>query len=74
MADIDLRRELERAYRCITGLHTAARDGKLPEVDVLAYQSPVIGAARRFVIEGKLDGAEYFEGKHVSVLHDALKL
>jgi len=74
MSDIDLRKELERAYRCICGLHTSIREGKLPEDAILAYQSPVIGAARRFVIEGKLDGADYFEGKHVSVLHDAQKL
>lgn len=69
-----LQEELERAYRCICGFHSFAREGKLPDDGMLAYQSPVIGAARRFVIQGALDGAAYFEGKPVTVLHDALKL
>lgn len=69
-----LRRELELAYRCICGFHTFARQDKLPDETMLTYQSPVIGAARRFVIEDALDGASYFEGKPVEVLHAALKL
>ena len=71
---VRLQEELERAYRCICGFHTFARNGKLPDEGMLAYHSPVIGAARRFVIEEKLDGAKYFEGKPIAVLHAALKL
>lgn len=72
-AEVDLRTELERAYRCICGLHTAIRKGELPGGPVLGYHSPTIAAARRFVTEGELDGSEYFIGKHVDVLHAALK-
>jgi hypothetical protein len=71
-----LTRELERAYRCIVGFSTAHRKGELLDSTAFAYHSPTIGAARRFVIEDtdEIDGADYFDGKHVSVLHDALKL
>lgn len=71
---MDMQEELERAYRCISGLYVSIQKGRLPPDDVLAYQSPVIGAARRFVVEGQLDGSKYFDGKSVDVLHAALKL
>lgn len=74
MSKPELREELERAYRCICGFHTMMRKGELLDRTAFAYHSPTIGAARRFVIEGKLDGARYFEGKQIEVLHDALKL
>ena len=74
MTEIDLRKELERAYRCICGFHTALRKGELLDKTTTAYHSPTIAAARRFAIEGKLDGAEYFIGKKVDVLHNALKM
>lgn len=74
MADIDLKRELERAYRCICGFSTARRKGDILDDTAFAYHSPTIGAARRFVLDGQLDGAAYFEGKPVDVLHKALDL
>jgi hypothetical protein len=67
-----LTNELERAYRCICGFHTAMRKGQLIDRTAAAYHSPTIGAARRFVKEGTLDGADYFIGKPVEVLHRAL--
>jgi hypothetical protein len=64
--------ELERAYRAIRGFWTAAQNGLVPDQTMLAYHSPTIGAACRFVATGELDGAEYFIGKPVEVLHEAL--
>ena len=74
MAEVDLRKELECAYRCICGFHTALRKGELLDLTATAYHSPTIAAARRFVVEHELDGAEYFIGKQIDVLHNALKL
>ena len=68
----DLEKELARAYRCIRGFWTAAKEGNVIDKTALAYHSPTIGAACRFVADGALDGAEYFIGKNVSVLHQAL--
>ena len=63
--------ELQRAYRCIQGLHTSFLKGSSFSE---SYHALTLGAAKRFVYKGELDGSVYFEGKHVSVLHDALKL
>ena len=65
------RTEQGRAYRCIQGMHNALKKGgEFPE----AYHSPTIGAAKRFVFEGALDGSDYFIGKPVDLLHKALAL
>jgi hypothetical protein len=73
-AEIDrLTSELERAYRCIVGLNNAVQPHKLVDA-MLMYHSPTIAAAKRWVYEGELDGASYFEGEDVSVLQAALKL
>lgn len=71
-----LRTELERAYRCICGFYTALRKDELLDKTATAYHSLTIGAARRFQLEEghPLDGSEYFIGKQVDVLHNALKL
>lgn len=73
MTDIDAKKELERAYRCIRGLYGKIANGEMPDQTMLAYHSPTLGAAIRFVDEQQLDGAEYFIGKRVDVLHDALR-
>jgi hypothetical protein len=70
----DLEKELGRAYRCIRGFWTVTHKGEVADRTMLAYHSPTIGAACRFVADGSLDGAEYFIGKQVDVLHAALKL
>ena len=69
-----LRNELERAYRCISAFYTSLRKGEFLDKTALAYHSPTIAAARRYVAEGELDGAQYFIGKNVSVMHAALDL
>jgi hypothetical protein len=63
--------ELERAYRCIQGMHNALQKGSEFAV---GYHAPTIAAAKRFVFEGDLGGSEYFIGKPVEALHAALKL
>jgi hypothetical protein len=69
-----LRVELGRAYRAIRGMYTAHVAGEKIPQSTLAYHSPTIAAAIRFVDEGAMDGSEYFVGKPVDVLHAALKL
>ena len=69
-----LETELSRAYRALHVMAACARDGRKPGAATLAYHSPTIGAAARFIQDGSLEGAGYFIGKDVSVLHDALKL
>lgn len=64
--------ELERAYRAIRGFWTAAQKGEIPDKTMIAYHSPTIAAACRFVETGELDGSEYFIGKHFDVLNNAL--
>lgn len=66
------RTELGRAYRCIQVMHNALH--KNPANFPEACHSPTIGAAKRFVFEGALDGSEYFIGKPVDLLHKALAL
>jgi hypothetical protein len=69
----DLEKELGRAYRCIRGFWTVTKKGEsVTDKTMLAYHSPTIAAACRFVADGALDGSEYFIGKHVSVMHEAL--
>lgn len=72
MTESELKEELERAYRCIRGFFTFANRGDLPDKMMIAYHSPTIGAACRYVSTGSLDGARYFIGKPVEVLHNAL--
>jgi len=67
-----LTNDLQRAYRCIQGMHNALTSGKPFTAE--AYHAPTIAAAKRFVWEGALDGVRYFTGKPVEVLHDALAL
>lgn len=67
-----LKKELERAYRCIRGFWTAHEKGETLARTPVAYHCTTIGAACRFVSSGALDGAEYFVGKPVEVLHNAL--
>ena len=74
MTPIEIELELGRAYRALRGFYGKAIKGELPDKTMLAYHSPVIAAALRFVHEGALDGAQYFIGKHVSVMHEALNL
>ena len=72
MIEPDLRRELERAYRCIRGFYYHAKRGEIPDETFLSYQSLTIGAAVRYVHEGALDGSEYFIGKTPEVLQAVL--
>lgn len=67
-----LRTELERAYRAIRGFYTAHQNGARLDRTIVAYHSPTIAAACRFVKTGQLDGSEYFVGKPIEVLHEAL--
>lgn len=67
-----LKEELGRAYRAVHGFYNAHRDGKPPSDAMVGYHTPTIAAAARFVREGSLEGTNYFIGKHVSVLHEAL--
>lgn len=71
MTNDELKTELERAYRCIQGMHNALiRGSEFP----MHYHALTIAAAKRFVYEDALDGSEYFTGKPVDVLHAALRL
>jgi hypothetical protein len=73
MTDVErLQEELGRAYRAIHGFHNARRKGELLADAPYAYHAPTIAAAGRFVREGALDGSEYFMGKPVEVLREAL--
>lgn len=72
MTEAKLRLELERAYRAIMGFYSASVNGKLPEKTMLAYHSPTIAAAVRYVGEEALDGSQYFIGKHFTVMQDTL--
>lgn len=72
MSEDQMKTELERAYRAIRGFWAAAQKGESPTKTMLAYHSPTIAAACRFVDTGEMDGSEYFIGKSVKVLHEAL--
>lgn len=69
-----LERELDRAWRALCGYATAADNGVVLDKTAQAYHAPTVAAAKRYVMEGAMDGAEYFEGKHVGVLRSALSL
>ena len=73
MAEPDYKKELERAYRCIRGFYAAHVRGERMEGAALGYHSLTIGAAIRFVHDGALDGAEYFDGKRAKVLDEVLQ-
>ena len=64
--------DLKRAYRCIQGMQNALTNSQPFTAE--GYHAPTIAAAKRFVWEDALDGAEYFTGKPVAVLHEALAL
>lgn len=66
--------ELDRAYRALCGYATAAGNGVTLADATVAYHSLTVAAAKRWVIEGAMDGAGYFTGKPVAVLHAALNL
>ena len=69
-----LRDELGTAYRALSAYALAHDRGtSLPETTVI-YHSLAVGAARRYGYDRSLDGARYFIGKDISVLHEALKL
>ena len=65
--------ELGRSYRCIQALHNSLT-AMQAEIPGNGYHALTIGAAKRYVFEGAMDGSEYFIGKSVSVLQEALKL
>lgn len=71
MTNEELTIELQHAYRCIQGLNNALKELKKNTPSHLAL---TVGAAKRYVYEDALDGSQYFVGKHVSVLHEALAL
>ena len=73
MNELQLIEELEKAYRCIQGLHNSIVMAKVQSSSV-GYHMPTIAAAKRFVYLGALDGSEYFIGKDVSVLQRAMQL
>ena len=73
MTKAQLKTELERAYRALHAFRLAHIRGKQLPDHALAYHSPTIAAAARWVNEQKLDGSEYFIGKHVSILQAALE-
>lgn len=69
-----LEKELGRAYRALCGYATAGDNGAVLDKTARAYHSPTVAAAKRFVLEDALDGAAYFEGKPIAVMHAALAL
>lgn len=73
MTNEELKTELERAYRALRGLYGIVAKGGVPDNAWRGYHGPTLAAAIRFVNEGALDGSEYFIGKHVSVMQEALK-
>jgi hypothetical protein len=68
-----LKEELGRAYRCISGLYKLAKGVGLSDNTTVAYHSLTIAAARRYIREDSLDGANYFIGKHFTVMHEYLR-
>ena len=74
LAEIErLRDELGIAYRALGAYAFAHRRGqRLPE-HAVAYHCLAEAAAIRFKHEGSLDGARYFIGKSVDILHAALR-
>jgi hypothetical protein len=71
---VHMKTELGHAYRALYAFRGAHVRGERLSDTAAAYQSLTVGAAARFVTEDSLEGAAYFEGKPVDVLHQALKL
>lgn len=71
MTESEMKIELQRAYRCIQGLHNAVETGKTQH---LTYHQMTIAAAKRFVFEDAMYGSNYFINKPVEVLHKAMQL
>ena len=69
---MDTKEELEKAYRCIRGLYGRIANGLPPDRTMLAYHSPTLAAAIRFVDSEQLDGSEYFIGKPIEVLRETV--
>lgn len=69
-----LEQELGRAYRAVQAFANAEAKGEMLSGGTLTYHVLAIAAAKRFVFEDALDGADYFEGKPIEVLHAALQL
>lgn len=69
-----LEHELDRAYRALCGYAKAAEKGTVLGDATVAYHAPTVAAAKRWTLEGEMDGSDYFIGKPVDVLHAALKL
>ena len=72
LTDAEMKRALEQAYRAVRGFYAAVASGESPNDAMLAYHSPTIGAAIRFVDDGELDAPDYFVGKPVTVLQETL--
>jgi len=68
-----LEQDLGRAYRALHGFYNAHTGKITADPHMEAYHLPTIGAAARFVYEQSLEGADYFVGKKIEVLHAALK-
>ena len=74
LAEIErLRDELRVAYRALCAYAFAHRRGARLLGHAVAYHALAEGAAARFKRDGSLDGARYFLGKSVDVLHEALR-
>lgn len=74
LAEIErLRDELGIAYRALGAYALAHRRGTRLPAHAVAYHSLAEGAAARFKQNASLDGARYFLGKSVDVLHEALR-
>ncbi len=69
----ELKDELRKAYRALRGIYGNVANGQSVNPAVVAYHSPTLGAAMRFVEEGALDGSKYFIGKPVEVLYKTLE-
>lgn len=76
--DIDrivwLEKELDRAYRALGGYANAHDKGEQLSNATRAYHAATVGAAKRWMKEDAMDGADYFIGKPIDVLHKALAL
>ncbi|MEO5811589.1 MAG: hypothetical protein ABIU96_04135 [Rhodanobacter sp.] len=68
-----LRTELGRAYRALFAYTNASKKGEPLSDAAKGYHTLTEAAAMRFANEGALDGADYFIGKKVDVLHAALR-
>lgn len=69
-----LEKELDRAYRALCGYAKAHDRGEPLSKASVGYHSLTVGAAKRWTLEQQMDGADYFVGKPVDVLHKALAL